>query len=61
MERVTVDSLGRLYTVVSMNCLYAVIVGEWEESLEYSFTLLDTDGRVIEETKHKVQPNYAST
>lgn len=43
------------HAVISMDCLYAVIVGEWGDALlQYSFTLLDTRGEVIEDSQHTV-------
>jgi len=44
------------HAVISMDCLYAIIVGEWGESLEYSFTVINTAGNVIEESRHTVKP-----
>lgn len=47
------------HSVVSLDCLYLIVVGEWDEPkdarLEYSFTLLDTEGTVWDEIKHTMQ------
>ena len=41
------------HAVVSVNCHYGIIVGEWDEPddalLKFSFTLLDTDGAILED------------
>lgn len=38
------------HAVVSMDCLYAIVVLEWDTSMECSFTLLDTTVSVIEKS-----------
>jgi len=38
------------HAVVSMDCLYAIVVLEWDTSMKCSFTLLDTTGNVIEKS-----------
>ncbi|GEP46237.1 hypothetical protein [Brevifollis gellanilyticus] len=46
------------HAVVSVDCLYGIIVGEWDEPedalLTYSFMLLDNKGAVIDEHIHSV-------
>lgn len=47
------------HAVVTMDCLYAIIVGGWDgpgTPFEYSSTLLDPSGLVIEEQNHRVMP-----
>ena len=45
------------HAAFQMDCLYAIVVGEWqnEHLIEYSFTLIDTGGNVIENDKHPVK------
>jgi hypothetical protein len=53
------EIIRKHHAVVDVKCLYAVIVGEWDEPadaiLEYTFTLLDTNGTLLEEAKHSVK------
>lgn len=52
------DIIRRHHAVVSADCRYLIVVGQWEDPvdalLEYSVTLLDTSGTVIDETTHAV-------
>jgi hypothetical protein len=50
------ETIRTHHAIISMDCLYAVIVGEWDDSLEYSFTVINTAGTVIEESRHTVKP-----
>lgn len=47
------DIIRRYHQVVSVDCLYAIIVGEWENEQRpiYTLTLVDTNGQVLEESK----------
>jgi len=47
------EIIRRHHAVVSVNCMYAIIVGEWQDSkveqINFSFTRIDTDGNSTEE------------
>lgn len=49
------DIIRRHHQVVSVDCLYAIIVGEWDDEKlpVYSLTLIDPTGQVLEESKHQ--------
>jgi hypothetical protein len=51
------EIIRKHHSVVWVECLYAIIVGEWENepSPTYSFTLLNAAGTELEETFHKTQ------
>lgn len=51
------DIIRRHHQVVSVDCLYAIIVGEWENEPRpiYTLTLVDTNGQVLEEFKHQAR------
>jgi len=40
--------------------LYAIVVGEWQATetslITYSFTVLDTTGKILEESFHPITP-----
>lgn len=50
------DIIRKHHAIVSVGCLYVIISGVWdnEELPTYYFTLIDTAGSVLEETKHAV-------
>jgi hypothetical protein len=52
------DIIRKHHAVVSVDCLYAVVVGEWRGIdsclIQYSFALIDTNGKVIEESYHPI-------
>lgn len=45
------------HSVVSMDCLYAIIVGGWDDGqfCEYLFTVINAEGAVVEEGRHQVK------
>lgn len=50
------DIIRKHHSTVSVDCLYVIISGEWEneEMPIYSFTLINTAGIVLDESKHAV-------
>lgn len=44
------------HAVISLDCLYAIIVGEWQDDgcVEYSFTSIDANGNEARDGRHRV-------
>jgi hypothetical protein len=52
-----IEIIRKHHAVVSLDCMYGIIVGEWQESdfsFEYSFTCIDTNGNSREDGFHQV-------
>jgi hypothetical protein len=44
------------HSVISLDCLYGIIVGEGTDPFKYTFTLLDNEGDVLEISEHVISP-----